>query len=443
MALNLYRKINATIAKNCKRFLQNNAQKLTQVSNILEENQVQKEVDKNKFNKFSISSHERTTPSENPRLWANAFEPERDMIQRSLQNRYLQPATMPTYRDEPIFDTNFMASLQEEPIKKAKNIVLNNSASQQILESFKKKQAQNLPTRKPRLTSNPFPEPLKAIFSPYTISDQEKADQMLLDQKSMQMNLINSTGNSQLTSNHDAIKSSKKFYCTMTQREKSQDILDRVMGISSLHSKEFLSLSSDQVRCFSSKSGGNEVCKDSTKPKMKSCLPRKCNKITIKGCPPVRRNTICKQKNKEVHCKKIDAPYPSYSESCYMEPRARKTECDLCPWTEKNNPNFKGKLKIPPKFYHTDCMSSSAATTNGGFSVKNFPDQDALKNFSQRWMHKANLSQVYIKGKKMPTMDCFESVKKPITRRWLFNVTKDSNIVEQNSKNEVRGSNAH
>lgn len=141
MALNFYRKINETFVRNvyinigkngmnyngcfqCTRFLQNNAQKLAPV---LEENaQAVKEVEKT--NQFAISSQFRTTPPENPRLWNSHFEPERDIIYRQLENRYLQPATLPSYRDEPIFDNKFMDTLQEGPIKKAQTFALNNSA---------------------------------------------------------------------------------------------------------------------------------------------------------------------------------------------------------------------------------------------------------------------------------------------------------------------------
>ncbi|XP_044763279.1 uncharacterized protein LOC123320143 isoform X2 [Coccinella septempunctata] len=400
MALNLYRKINETIARNCTRFLQNHAQKLAQV-NLEDTPQIHnKELEKpnNKFNKFAISSNHRTTPSENPRSWVNCFEPERNMLQRSLQNRYLQPATMPSYIDKPIFDNNFMATLQEGPIKKAQTIVTNNSASQQILESFKKRQAQNLPTRVPKMTSNPFPEPLKAIFSPYTLTDQEKAEQMFQDQQAIQVKQPTNSTTKDFLSNPGTIKPSKKFYCTSSLQGNSPDNVNFSPSIG------------DPVRYFSSKSGGNTVCEDKTKPKAKSCLPKKCDKITLKGCPPVRKNTICKQKNKEVHCKKVEAPYPSYSESCYMEPRVRKTECDVCPWNEKNNPNFRGKLKRPPQSYHTQCFPSPNSTdASGSIFGKYIKDQNDHKNPAQAWISKANLSHMYCK--RMPTMDFIDISK--------------------------------
>lgn len=83
------------------------------------------------------------------------------------------------------------------------------------------------------------------------------------------------------------MRTSKKFFCTTSR---PQDLLG-------LHSRDG---TLNSVRCYSKKSGGAEVCKDDAVKKQKSCLPKKCNKITLKGCPPVRKNTVCKQKNLEV-----------------------------------------------------------------------------------------------------------------------------------------------
>lgn len=52
----------------------------------------------------------------------------------------------------------------------------------------------------------------------------------------------------------------------------------------------------------------------------------------------------------QIECKKIKAPYPSYSEACYEDVLEKPSECKLCPWRPKDNPHFKVPAK---KKYHT------------------------------------------------------------------------------------------
>ncbi|KAL3270827.1 hypothetical protein HHI36_021346 [Cryptolaemus montrouzieri] len=383
-------------------------------------------------------------------------------MRRNLENKYLQPATLPSYCEKPIFDPQFMATLQDPQIQQARAISFDNSASQQIMENLKKKkQNQNSQTKFPKLMSNPFPEPIKTTFTPHTISDKEKAQQILDDRKMEQMMLSDTQVRNYSTAckqENNSIRASKKFYDTSslsgsrslknnsnfydTRKFASEPlnksrILDESFSmIGGVNTKAIVRERSHKInhRNFSNNS---ECCVDSNKcPQNKSCIPRKCNKIKLKGCPPPRDNTICKRKNKEVHCQKVEAPYPSYSESCYMEPKPQNSECELCSWTPKKHPHFKGKVIVPPKQYHTQTNDHTATQPEnfGKYSPGSW------KNQSQLWVQLASLSQIPPKISDTSSYNHNKKIKTNLfTGENCGNVEKDTSKCKKISPGSCKG----
>ncbi|KAK9746281.1 Protein of unknown function (DUF1431) [Popillia japonica] len=81
---------------------------------------------------------------------------------------------------------------------------------------------------------------------------------------------------------------------------------------------------------------------------------KKCHKLKVPHCAPVKSIRCGKRKKRAVQCVKKMSPYPSYSESCHEEPYNKPSECKICPYKSEEHPTFK-----PPKNdYHT---SSAAA----------------------------------------------------------------------------------
>ncbi|KAK9876015.1 hypothetical protein WA026_011132 [Henosepilachna vigintioctopunctata] len=442
MALRICSTLNKGAPGSCMRLLSNNVPQMA-VYKVPEESmptsQKEKECSETTWGRNDecqlkvvrplIASNQRTTPSDNPRSWSNAFETEQETEKRGIENKFLQPATMPKYCETPIFDHKFMQSIQEPQIKKAREITLNNSASQNILEVLKKKKNQNSYIKFIKMASSPFPDPIKAIFSPYTISDEEKARQMLDDHKMARMmstQVEKGTFSSGLKDN--IMKVSKQFHSSVPISAKMSSNSDgfcsrdqpqkRFYGASfSNNHKENLgefrfgyqiSKSATQQRLYSDKKcEKSEVCVDKQKcPKEKSCVAKKCDKIKIKGCPAVRGDGICKERIQEVKCTKIEAPYPSFSEKCYLEPKPRLSECEICPWSRKKNPNFKSKIKLPNRKFHT----ARASNITGSNLARNLEvlSADCSMCNSHAWTQKANLSQMHKSGRNTPKTDFYD-----------------------------------
>nr|CAI5834616.1 unnamed protein product [Callosobruchus analis] len=122
-------------------------------------------------------------------------------------------------------------------------------------------------------------------------------------------------------------------------------------------------------------SSHNKCKKEECPPKPKKCKKNlACPSFVMENCPPSQPRIGCKREYVDPDCKKVDAPYKSYSELCAQRLPDDPSECMQCPWQRCGGVD---DIKPPKRKYHTatlaQTMSSSKAAP--GF----FYDCDAKK----------------------------------------------------------------
>ena len=201
--------------------------------------------------------------------------------------QHLQPAMLPEYYQPPYqMQVGTFAKGNEEgkPIQQG----------HRRFEQSKTYANITLPIKAQKL-ANPFPDPVKMMAS-HTVSDQEKANQMLAESRA-------ATKQSSYTTASVGGAGNTNVACS----------------------------GRSQMRRFSSDCGVK-----------KSKPPSKCKKMKPENCAcPQAKQTHCVRPPKLSDCEKVDAPYPAYSESCHEDPDEKPSECKMCPWKMEDHPTFK------------------------------------------------------------------------------------------------------
>ncbi|VEN48223.1 unnamed protein product [Callosobruchus maculatus] len=122
-------------------------------------------------------------------------------------------------------------------------------------------------------------------------------------------------------------------------------------------------------------SSHNKCKKEECPPKPKKCKKNlACPSFTLDNCPPAQTRIGCKREYVDPDCKKVDAPYKSYSELCAQRLPDDPSECMQCPWQRCGGVD---DIKPPKRKYHTATL---AQTMNSSQSAPGFfYDCDAKK----------------------------------------------------------------
>lgn len=205
------------------------------------------------------------------------------MTKKMIANQHLQPAMLPTYYAKSI-DINASCAVGAEPNTEND---LKSTARQREFEDSKTRMNITLPLRPPRL-ANPFPDPVKVMES-HTVSDREKADQMLAETKMMRAQ-ANAAKKFQSRRPPVNLAQSSRNYSTTTY----QKLCERISRTSKKSQEKIFSM-----------------------------LAAEQNFDTMEG-------TEEPHKEKNVRPRKISSPYPSYSEACPDEIYDRLKGCRYC-----------------------------------------------------------------------------------------------------------------
>jgi len=240
-------------------------------------------------------SQTRSSVAERPSMAGDVNFAHKQSARAAIEQQNLQPSMLPAYY-QPNMDRSVLVDPEPDPSESVR--ISHAQASNQRRFQVSKTCANAILPLKSVKLANPFPEPVKMMMS-RTVSDEEKAEQMLADSRS--------------------------------QRHMS----DWARGTPG----NFRSFSTDVKRWYSSAS--DDKCKLGKPKEQKKAA---CPKMRLKGCQPVARQK-CERIAHDPNCKKQEAPYPAYSEFCHEDPDMKPSECRLCPWSVEDNPNFKPQKK--------------------------------------------------------------------------------------------------
>ncbi|VEN48222.1 unnamed protein product [Callosobruchus maculatus] len=104
-------------------------------------------------------------------------------------------------------------------------------------------------------------------------------------------------------------------------------------------------------------SSHNKCKKEECPPKPKKCKKNlACPSFTLDNCPPAQTRIGCKREYVDPDCKKVDAPYKSYSELCAQRLPDDPSECMQCPWQRCGGVD---DIKPPKRKYHTATLAQT------------------------------------------------------------------------------------
>ncbi|GJQ75374.1 hypothetical protein Trydic_g23550 [Trypoxylus dichotomus] len=228
----------------------------------------------------------RTTPIT---PFPNTVQNESDAVRKTMALQHLQPSMLPEYYKPPVEINSACMGFDNvsESVAKYRKFEESNT--------FKNI---TLPLKMPKLAS-PFPEPVKVMPS-HTVSDQEKAEQMLAESKAIKNTSTKATASIQTPLG--PMSTTRNYTTGSAAGANSKDKKCKLGGV-----KE----------------------------------KKKCTKIKVPFCAPVKSFKCGKRKKKTAQCVKKPPPYPSYSETCHEDPYNKPSECKICPYKADEHPTFK------------------------------------------------------------------------------------------------------
>ncbi|CAH1987475.1 unnamed protein product [Acanthoscelides obtectus] len=99
----------------------------------------------------------------------------------------------------------------------------------------------------------------------------------------------------------------------------------------------------------------------------------------MENCPPAHFRIGCKREYEEPECKKVNAPYKSYSELCAQRLPDDPSECMQCPWQRCGGVD---DIKPPKRKYHTTTLAQTLNSSQA--APEFFYDCDAKKDPCQK-----------------------------------------------------------
>nr|CAH7754270.1 unnamed protein product [Callosobruchus chinensis] len=78
------------------------------------------------------------------------------------------------------------------------------------------------------------------------------------------------------------------------------------------------------------------------------------------NCPAAQPRIACKRENLDTDCKKVNAPYKSYSELCAQRLPDDPSECMQCPWQRCGGVD---DIKPPSRKYHTATLAQTMGSS--------------------------------------------------------------------------------
>ncbi|CAH1987473.1 unnamed protein product [Acanthoscelides obtectus] len=129
------------------------------------------------------------------------------------------------------------------------------------------------------------------------------------------------------------------------------------------------------ARLFASQHNSKCGKKDECEPKPKKCKKNlECPNFVMENCPPAHFRIGCKREYEEPECKKVNAPYKSYSELCAQRLPDDPSECMQCPWQRCGGVD---DIKPPKRKYHTTTLAQTLNSSQA--APEFFYDCDAKK----------------------------------------------------------------
>ncbi|XP_044261337.1 uncharacterized protein LOC123009233 [Tribolium madens] len=300
-ALSVFSKINSNVLQNSRRLFSFNFE-MTPASRQPEAKEETKPEEQPKNFRYNVCQP-RTSPVERPNSAGDVMALQKQNVKAAIEEQQLQPSMLPEYYQKTM-EKSVLTNPDPEHTEEGRINKGLNPKNPRRFQVSKTYANAILPLKSVKL-ANPFPEPVKMMMS-RTVSDDEKAEQMLAEARS--------------------------------QKQHNEQMANK--------SSTFRSFSTEVRRWYSKTVGTDpEKCKKMGKGK------KGCPKMKLNNCPAPAR-TRCDRFAKHIDCKKQEAPYPAYSEFCHEEIDEKPSSCKMCPWKPEENPNFKPSKKK----FHTSSL---------------------------------------------------------------------------------------